>query len=174
MKKILLLVLFTLSLNADMVLSKELIYDSMLEGASGIAKELTGQNDEAHEETCQNEYKKMRGRNSKLLAKEKQENIKLRELAYLNNIEFEEVKIKNLQVSRDRGCAREYYDYLRLTNHQISQISKENRMLKNLLQKRNIHYQLLLKTKPTGYVKEEVNDDAREKAKAELKRQLSL
>ena len=175
MKKILLLlVLFTLSLNADMVLSKELFYDSVLEGASGIAKEITGQNDEVHEENCQNEYKKMKERNSKLLAKEKQENLKLRELAYRNHIEFEEVKIKDLQVRTDGGCTREYYDYLRLTNHQISQISKENRMLKNLLQKRNIHYQLLLKIKPTGYVKDEVSDDAKAKAKEELKRQLSL
>lgn len=176
MKKILILVLFGAYINAAQVLTQEVIYDGMLNGVSGLFKEITGQNDQAHEENCQIEYKKLYERNSKLLQKEKEENKKLREIARKNNIKHEEMKINNMVIRKNGKCSIEYWDYFKATNHEISQLGKENRHIKLLLSKQKINYSPLLKTTTISYVQEEesVSLSEREKAKEELKRQMGF
>ncbi len=130
MKKIFMSVLFVSYLNAGPVLTKEMIADGMLDGVTGVFKELTGQNDQLHEENCQKEYKKLYDRNSKLLKKEKEENIMLRRIARANNIKHEEMEIKHIEIRKNGKCSTKYQDYFKATNHEISQLGKENRHIK--------------------------------------------
>jgi len=174
MNKILIFVILVSYINAETVLTKEVIYDGILNGAKGLVKEIVGVNDKKHEENCQIEYKKLRAKNSKLLAKEQHDNTILRGLANRNSIKFEEVRIKNLQVRKNRLCSIEYWDYFKATNHLISKIGEENRMLKVLLQRKNLNYTPLLKVNSMEYIEDKVNDRDRENAKADLKKQLSL
>ena len=176
MKKILMLVLFISGANAAQVLTQEVIYDGMLNGVSGLFKEITGQNDQAHEENCQMEYKKLYERNSKLLSKEKEDNIKLREIARINNIQHEKMKINHIEIRRTGKCSIEYMDYFKSTSHEISQLGKENRHIKLLLSNQKINYSPLLKTTTISYVQKEesVSLSEREKAKEALKEQMSF
>ena len=163
-------------LYAGPVLTKEMIADGMLDGVTGVFKELTGQNDQLHEENCQKEYKKLYDRNSKLLKKEKEENIMLRRIARANNIRYETMEIKHIEIRRNGKCSTEYWDYFKATNHEISQLGKENRHIKLLLSKQKINYAPIIKTKPTVYLKREesVSEKDRKAAKEELKRQMGF
>lgn len=182
MKKILtllsiLLVLFVSYVNAGPVLTQEVIHDGMLNGVNGVFKELTGQNDQAHEENCKKEYKKLQKRNSQLLQKEQSDNIKLKRIASMNNIPYEEAKIDHLAIRKNGKCSIEYWDYLKSTSHEISELSKENNKIKIMLAKRNINYTPMLKTTavmPTEYKTKDIKNDEREKAKEDLKKQMGF
>ena len=174
MKKILMLVLFVSYVNAGPVITQEMMADSMLNGVSGVFKEITGQNDQAHEENCQIEYKKLYERNSKLLKKEKEENIQLKRIIRMNNIPYEEVKMDHLEIRKNEKCSIEYWDYFKSTNHDISQLINENRQIKIMLSKYKINYTPLLKRKTIVYEEKEVSKSEREKAKEELKRQMGF
>ena len=167
-------ILFVSYVNAEIVLTQEVIRDGMLNGVNGVFKELTGQNDQAHDENCKKEYKKLYERNSQLLEKEKEDNIKLKEIASMNNIPYEETKIKHLPIRKNEKCSIEYWDYFKSTNHEISELSKENTKIKIMLSKRNINYVPLLKTKTTAYKHKKTNQDDREKAKETLKQQMNM
>ena len=167
-------ILFISCINAGPVITQEVIYDGMLNGVSGVFKEITGQNDQAHEENCQMEYKKLYERNSKLLQKEKEDNIKLREIARINNIQHETMKINNMEIRKNGKCSIEYMDYFKSTNHEIRQLSKENSHIKLLLSKQKINYAPLLKRKTVVYEEKEVSTSEREKAKADLKKQMGF
>ena len=72
MNKKLIFILVSLSyLNAEIVITKDIIADSMMGG-------VTGQNDEAHEENCKREYKKLYERHSLQLKHVKLENRNLK------------------------------------------------------------------------------------------------
>jgi len=174
MKKILMLVLFVSCVNAEMVITKEIITDSMLNGVSGAFKEITGQNDQAHEANCRIEYKKLYERNSDRLKKEKEENKKLKEIVHMNDIEYEEVKIDHLVIRTGEKCSIEYWDYFKSTNHDISELQKENRKIKRILTTHNINYTPLLKTKTIVYREKKITKSEREKAKEALKKQMSF
>ena len=176
MKKILMFALFVSYVNAGPVLTQEAIYDGMLNGISGVFKELTGQNDKEHEENCKKEYKKLYERNSQLLKKEKDDNIKLREIARINNVQHEKMKIKQMEIRRNGKCSTEYMDYFKATNHEISQLNKENTHIKLLLSKQKINYTPLLKSKTIVYAKQvdTTSETEREDAKEELKRQMAF
>ena len=170
------LILFASSINAGPVLTQEVIFDGMLNGVSGVFKEITGQNNQAHEENCQMEYKKLYERNSKLLQKEKEDNIKLREIARINNIQHEKMKINNMEIRKNGKCSIEYMDYFKATNHEISQLSKENTHIKLLLSKKKINYTPLLKSKTIVYAKQvdTTSETERKDAKEELKKQMAF
>lgn len=172
MQKILILILFITYVNAQMVITQEVIRDGMLNGVSGVFKEITGQNDQAHKENCKKEYKKLYKRNSQLLKKEKEENLKLKEIVSLNNMKYEETKIDHIAIRKNEKCSIEYWDYFKSTNHEISELSKENRRIKLMLTKHNINYAPLLKIKTSVYRDKEVSERA--KAKEELKKQMSF
>ena len=174
MNKILMLVLFVSYVSAEVVLTQEVIQDGMLNGVNGVFKELTGQNDQAHEANCQKEYKKLYKRNSQLLQKEQSDNIKLKEIASMNNIQYEETKIDHLDIRKNETCSIKYWDYFKSTNHEISELSKENNKIKIMLAKRNINYAPILKTKTAAYKNKDIKDEDREKAKEDLKKQMSL
>ncbi len=174
MKKILMLVLFISYVNAEIVITKEMIADSMLNGITGAVKEITGQNDEAHEENCQIEYKKLYERNSKLLKKEQEENMQLKRIVSMNNIPYQEVKIDHLEIRENESCSIKYWDYFKSSSHDISQLSNENRQIKAILSKHKINYTPLLKRKTVVYKEKEVSTSEREKAKAELKKQMGF
>ena len=174
MKKILILVLFVSYVNAESVITQEAIRDGMLNGLGGLFKEITGQNDKAHDENCKKEYKKLYERNSQQLQKEKEENIKLKEIVSMNNIHYEEIKINHILIRKNEKCSIVYWDYFKSTNHEISELSKENRKIKRMLTKRNINYTPLLKTKTIVYDENKINEDERQKAKDELKKQMSF
>ena len=167
-------ILFVSSINAELVITQEVIQDSMLNGVSGLFKEITGQNDKANEEKCKKEYKKLYERNSQLLKQAKVENIKLKELVRMNNLEHEDVKINHLKIRKNEKCSIEYWDYFKSTNHEISELGKENRKIKIMLTKRHINYTPLLKTKTIAYRNKEVSKSEREKAKEELKKQMAF
>jgi len=171
-----LFVLFVSYVNAGPVITQEMIYDGMLNGVSGMFKEITGQNDQAHEDNCKIEYEKLYARNSQHLKKVKKDNIKLREIARVNNIQHEEMKIKYIEVRKNGKCSIKYHDYFKASNHEISQITKENNHIKLLLSKKKINYGPLLKTTTVSYAKKEesVSLSEREKAKEDLKRQMGF
>ena len=168
------LILFISSVNAELVLTQEVIHDGMLNGLNGVFKEITGQNDQVHEENCKEEYKKLYERNSHLLKKAKNENIKLKELVSMNNLKYDDVKINHLKIRKNKKCSIEYWDYFKSTNHEISELQKENRKIKLLLSEHNINYEPLLKRKPTIYSHKEVTQEEREQAKEALKKQMSF
>ena len=168
------MVLLVSYVNAGPVITQEVIFDGMLNGVSGLFKEITGQNDKAHEENCKKEYKKLYERNSQLLKNENEENIKLKEIASMNNIEYEETKINHIEIRKNEKCSIEYWDYFKSTNHEISELGKENRKIKIMLTKRHINYTPLLKTKTIAYRNKEVSKSEREKAKEELKKQMAF
>ncbi len=176
MKKILMLLLFVSYINAEMVGIQDVMKEGMINGVTGLFKEITGQNDQLHEENCQKEYKKLYERNSKLLKKEKEENIILRRIARANNVKHERMEIKHIEIRKNGKCSTEYWDYFKSTNHEISQISKENRHIKLLLSKQRINYAPLIKIKTTVYTKREesVSEKERKAAKEELKRQMGF
>ena len=174
MKKILMLILFVSSVNAELVLTQEVIHDGMLNGLNGVFKEITGQNDKAHEENCKKEYKKLYERNSQLLEKSKEENLKLKEIISMNSLNYEDVKINHLKIRKNEKCSVEYWDYFKSTNHEISELQKENRKIKLLLRGHNINYEPLLKRKPTIYSHKEVTQGERKQAKEALKKQMSF
>jgi len=176
MKKILMLILFVSYVNAQMTISTEMITDSMMDGVTGMFKEITGQNDEQKKQKCQKEYKELYERNSQRLAMEKQENQKLKQLIYVNSIQYIEATIDHIQIKKHQKCTKAYWNYFKSTNHDISQISNENRKIKTILTKHRINYAPLLKDTTVFYkakkVKQHTSD--REKAKEELKRQMNL
>ncbi len=176
MKTILMLILFISSINAELVITKEVITDSMLKGVSGVLQEITGQNDKVHEENCKKEYKKLYERNSLQLENTKKENIKLKELVSMNDLKHKDVKINHLKIRKNEKCSIEYWDYFKSTNHEISELSKENRKIKRMLTKRNINYAPLLKTNTIvyEYKEERVSNSEREKAKEDLKKQMAF
>lgn len=176
MKRFMLFVLFVSYVNAGPVITQEMIYDGMLNGVSGMFKEITGQNDQAHEDNCKIEYEKLYARNSQNLKKVKEENIKLREMARVNNIQHEEMRIKHIEVRKNGKCSIMYHDYFKATNHEISQLRKENNHIKLQLSKKKINYTPLLKTTTVSYVKKEerVSLSEREKAKEDLKIQMGF
>ncbi len=174
MKTILMLILFISSINAELVITKEVITDSMLKGVSGVLQEITGQNDKVHEENCKKEYKKLYERNSLQLENTKKENIKLKELVSMNDLKHKDVKINHLKIRKNEKCSIEYWDYFKSTNHEISELQIENRKIKLLLRGNNINYEPLLKRKSTIYSHKKVTQGEREKAKEALKKQMSF
>ncbi len=89
---------------------------------------------------------------------------------------YEEAKIDHLEIRKNEKCSIEYLDYFKSTNHDISQLSNENRYIKVMLSKHKINYIPLLKSKTITYVdkEESVSKSEREKAKEELKRQMGF
>jgi len=168
------LILFVSSINAGPVLTQEVIFDGMLNGVSGVFKEITGQNDKAHDENCQIEYKKLYERNSQQLKKEKEENVQLKRIVRVNNIPYEEVKMDHLKIRKSEKCSIVYWDYFKSSTHDISQLSNENKHIKVILSKNKINYSPLLKRKTVVYEEREVSTSEKEKAKAELKRQMGF
>ncbi len=92
----------------------------------------------------------------------------------MNNIEYKEIKINHIEIRKNGKCSIEYWDYFKSTNHEISELSKENRKIKLMLTKRNINYTPLLKTKTITYKDKEISKSEKEKAKEELKRQMGF
>lgn len=174
MKKILIFVLFVSYVNAETVITQKAIQDGMLNGVSGLFKEITGQNDKAHEENCKEEYAKLYERNSQQLAKEQEENLILKRIANMNNIKYEETKIDHLEIRKNEKCSIVYWDYFKSSSHDISELSKENSQIKSMLTKHKINYTPLLKTKNIVYIQKEESVSEREKAKEELKKQMSF
>ncbi len=176
MKRIVLFIFFVSYVNAGPVITQEVIFDGMLNGVSGMFKEITGQNDQAHEDNCKIEYEKLYTRNSQLLEQAKEDNIKLREIARVNNIQHEEMKINHIEVRKNGKCSIKYHDYFKASNHEISQITKENNHIKLLLSKKKINYTPLLKRTTVSYARQEetVSQSEREKAKEDLKRQMGF
>ncbi len=174
MKKILMLILFVSSVNAAPVLTQEVIHDGMLNGLNGVFKEITGQNNKAHEENCKSEYETLYARHSIELIKQKSDNNRLKNIAKANNIKYKSKKIKYLPIRNDKSFCILYWDYLKSSSHVISELQKENTKLKILLSKRNINYTPLLKTKTIVYSEKEVSKREREKAKEALKKQMSF
>lgn len=146
----------------------------MLNGIKGVAKELTGQNDQIHEENCKLEYQKLYERNSRQLLKEKDENTKLKAILEMNNIKYKEVQTKHLPVRRGESCSLVYWDYFKSSSHDISELGKENRKIKTILTNHLTNYTPLLKTNTMGYSSKKVSDNERKKAKAELKKQMAM
>ncbi len=163
-------------LKAGPVVTQEMIADSMLNGLNGVFKELTGQNDQAHEDNCQIEYNKLYERNSKQLKEVKDENVQLKRIIRMNNIPYEETKKDHLEIRKNEKCSIKYWDYFKSTAHDISQLSNENRQIKIMLAKHKINYTPLLKRKTIVYQEKEktVSKSEREKAKEELKRQMGF
>lgn len=174
MKKILMLVLLMSYANAQMVITKEVIADSMLDGVTGVFKEITGQNDEANEKNCQIEYKRLYETHSKQLIVAQQENIQLKRIVRANSIPYVEVTMDHLKIRRNTTCTIEYWDYLKSSSHDIGQLTKENRQIKVILSKRNINYTPLLKRKTLVYDDAPANQSERDSAKEELKRQMAF
>lgn len=167
MKNIMIIfVILTSFSNSVLIIDSDLIIDSVINNFKNIRFTTSKkQND-----NCIKEYEKLMTRNEKELKIVKIENDKLRYLAETNQISFEEIdKSTDLKVRYNKSCSIQYYDYFKLSNKQISDLKKENIIIKRILTKRNIFYQPILKTNIQSPVKfDSERSVAKEKLKLEM------
>ncbi len=159
-------VILTSFSNSVLIIDSDLIIDSVINNFKNIRFTTSKkQND-----NCIKEYEKLMTRNEKELKIAKIENDKLRYLAKTNQISFEEIdKSTDLKVRYNKSCSIQYYDYFKLSNKQISDLKKENIIIKRMLTERNIFYQPILKTNIQSPVKfDSERSAAKEKLRLEM------